>query len=131
MMLRAIENMKRAVACGRNRVQVQNHFGELYLGMGRLAEAEAAFKKAIELDPLWAYSYVNQAMIALQMTQDYLKAANLLKKAIEVDPNCIPAYLQLSQLHMLLQEWDDKKETLDKALKVARTDTDLKSVCSM
>ena len=66
----------------------------------------------------------------LQTTQDYLKASELLKKAIQIDPSCINAYIQLSQLHMLLQEWDDAKSVLDEAFKQAVSSSDLISVCS-
>lgn len=95
----AMESMKRAVACGKNRAQVFNHFGELCMAMGLFSDADMNFKKAEEADKDWAYSYVNEATYYLQTTQDYLKASDLLKKAIKIDPSCINAYLQLAQLH--------------------------------
>lgn len=126
----AMESMKRAIACGKNRAQVYNHFGELCMALGVFNDADMYFKKAIEADKDWAYSYVNEATYMLQTTQDYLKASELLKKAIQIDPSCINAYIQLSQLHMLLQEWDDAKSVLDEAFKQAVSSSDLISVCS-
>ena len=109
--------MKRALACSGNKAQAYNHFGELYMTMGRLGEAEDCFVKAQKADPRWAYAYVNQAVLALQKSQDCLTANSLLEKAIKVDPTCVNAYLQMAQLHMLLQEWDPTKEMLEKAFK--------------
>lgn len=124
----AMESMKRAVACGKNRAQVFNHFGELCMALGLFSDADMNFKKAEEADKDWAYSYVNEATYYLQTTQDYLKASDLLKKAIKIDPSCINAYLQLAQLHMLLQEWDDANSILDSALKEAVSYSDITSV---
>lgn len=72
----AMESMKRAVACGKNRAQVFNHFGELCMAMGLFSDADMNFKKAEEADKDWAYSYVNEATYYLQTTQDYLKASD-------------------------------------------------------
>lgn len=123
--------MKRALKCNQNKAQVLNHFGELYLTMGRVQEAEDCFKKAQKEDPRWAYSYVNHAVLIIQTTQDCLACGKLLDKALAVDPSCVNAYLQKAQLHMLLQEWEQTKEMLEKGLKEARTEIDIQQVCAL
>lgn len=126
-----MESIKKAQKCNNNKAQVLNHSGEMYLGMGRVQEAEELFKKAEKEDPRWAYSYINHAVLVLQMTQDFIQCAKLLDKAITVDPSCVTAYLQKAQLHMLLQEWENAKDALERGLKEARTSTDLHQVFAM
>lgn len=128
----AIESMKRGLACGDpNRAQVLNHFGELYLSMGRVKEAEDCFAKAQKENPRWVYSYVNQATLVLQTQQDYLGAGKLLKKAMTIDKTCVSVYLQMAQLHMLCQEMEEATEMLDKGLQEARTENDMQQVFAM
>lgn len=128
---RAIQNIKRAIACGVNKAQVQNHYGEILMSLSQFNEAEAAFKKALEFDVRWPYTYVNLATLVLQTKQDCLSASNYLKKAIKIDPSCVNAMLQLAQLHTLLQEFDESVSILKNALEQAITENDVKQVCSM
>ena len=126
-----MESIKKAQKCNGNKAQVLNHSGEMYMGMGRVQEAEEFFKKAEKEDKRWAYSYINHAILVLQINQDFIECAKLLDRAIAVDPSCVTAYLQKAQLHMLLQEWDNAKEALENGLKEARTSTDLHQVYAM
>ena len=128
---RVLQNMKRAIGCGNNKAQVQNHYSEVLMQIGQYGEAEATIKKAIDLDDKWPYSYINYATYVLQVKQDYLSAANYFKKALKVDPGCVTAMIQLAQLHMVLQEFDEATEILEKALKEAITENDIKQVCSL
>lgn len=128
---RALQNIKRAIACGVNKVQVQNHYGELLMSISRMNEAEAAFKKALEYDVRWPYTYVNLASLVLQTKQDCLSASNYYKKAIKIDPGCVSAMLQLAQLHVILQEFDEATSILKNALDQAITENDIKQTCSM
>ena len=123
--------MKRAIACGVNKAQVQNHYGEVLMTLGRFAEAETAFKKAIEIDNRWPYTYVNLATLELQTKQDFLKASNYFKKAIKIDSSCVNAMLQLAQLHILLQEFDEATDVLKTALEKAISENDVKQVCAI
>lgn len=50
--------------------------GEIYLGLGRLKEAAADFKKAIELDPQGKIAASNRARILVSLTANALKLAN-------------------------------------------------------
>ena len=127
----AIDNMKHAVACGKVHAAVWVHYGELLNMMSCITEAESKFRKAVEVDPQWPYSYVNLAMVELQARNDYLKAFEYLDKATKIDGSCVTAFLQKAQLHMLMQENDAAKEELKKALEQCRALTDLKQVCGM
>ena len=97
----------------------------------RLGEAEELFKKAIEKDRTWPYSYVNLATLELQARNDYLKAFEYLEKAIQVDGTCVAAFVQRAQLYMLMQENAKASEDLEKAMAQCRTSSDLKQVCGM
>ena len=123
--------MKRAIACNKNQAQVQNRYGELLMCLSRVSEAESAFKKAIEYDSRWPYTYVNLANLIIQTQQDCLSASNYYKKAIKIDHGCVSAMLQLAQLHTILQEFDDATSVLKNALEEAITENDIKQVCSM
>ena len=127
----AIENMKRAVSCQDCPAAVFVHYGEMMNMMTRLGEAEELFKKAIEKDRTWPYSYVNLATLELQARNDYLKAFEYLEKAIQVDGTCVAAFVQRAQLYMLMQENAKASEDLEKAMAQCRTSSDLKQVCGM
>lgn len=127
----AIESMKRAVSCQDCPAAVWVHYGELMNMMARLGEAEELFKRAIEKDKTWPYSYVNLATLELQARNDYLKAFEYLGKAIQVDASCVAAFVQRAQLYMLMQENEKASEDLERAMAQCRTSSDLKQVCGM
>lgn len=127
----AMENMNRAMACHECPAAVFVHYGELMNMMMQLGKAEELFKRAIEKDKTWPYSYVNLAMLELQARNDYPKAFEYLEKAIQVDFSCVAAFVQRSQLYMLMQENEKAGEDLEKAMAQCRTSSDLKQVCGM
>jgi tetratricopeptide (TPR) repeat protein len=62
--------------------------------LGRYAEAEAAYRRAIELNPNSAPDH-NNLGVALHGENKYPEAAAAFRKAIELDPNAVQPYCQL------------------------------------
>jgi len=73
------------------RPEAQSSLGNLYLAQGRVTEAEAAFKAAIELDPAFVPGYVNLADTYRHLG-DEEAAERVLRRALEVVPDNASAY---------------------------------------
>ena len=59
---------------------------DLHLGFNRAAEAEVAYRKAIELDPAFAYSWNGLGNLLTTHLARYEEAETAYRKAIELDP---------------------------------------------
>ena len=57
-----------------------------------------AFQKAIELNPNYAFAYVNLGA-ALRDQKDLIGAIGAYKKAIELDPKYVSAYIRTRLAH--------------------------------
>jgi tetratricopeptide (TPR) repeat protein len=66
--------------------QAQFDAGNAYVKAGQWVQAQAAFQKAIELDPNFQGAYANLGVVYYQLEQLDL-AASQYKKALELDPN--------------------------------------------
>ena len=77
--------------------KVFSNFGVLLRGLGKLKEAELSTRKAIELNPNYAFAHLNLGGI-LKDLGNFKEAELSVRKAIELDPNCASAYFSLSTL---------------------------------
>ena len=66
--------------------EAQFELGNVHVRAGELAQAVAAYKKAIALDPNYQTAYANLGVVYYQQGQFDL-AATQYKKALELDPN--------------------------------------------
>ncbi|KAJ3108271.1 TOM (translocase of outer membrane) complex component [Phlyctochytrium planicorne] len=105
--------------------EIYNYYGELLIDQQSFEEALKSFEKSIELNPKSPLPYINKAILYLQWKKDTVKSEELFRKAIEVDPLCDIAYMQLAQ--QLIQKTDFTRaiECYDDAIGVSRTEAEL------
>ena len=83
-----------ALALRPRSVAVLNNLGNALSEQGKLDEAIACYRRAIELDPKFALAH-NNLGVALQDQGKLDEAIACYRKAIELDPKCAPAHSNL------------------------------------
>jgi len=121
---------------------VLSYQGELYFTQNDFPRAIKEFEKAMALEPKNPTPYVNTALAVLNTPPEpgkQLEMANracrLLERAIEVDPQCQIAYVQLGQLKLGmatdLKTAREVVELYEKGLSTCRTKDEMKDLMGM
>ena len=113
-----------------NTWQEQYDLGVRYLSEGNYEEAIIAFTTAIEIDPNRAEAYVGRgdAYVGSGETKETLAAAEGdYQAAIELDPTDPAVYLRLSELYILLGQYDAAINILHDALDTAGDSEEIQS----
>ncbi len=87
----SLTHLQKAVSLYGSYAEAYNEIGMVYMRQNNPAEAETAYRKAIEVDPKWTYAYLNLAQ--LQLTKNQLP--ELLKTTSQVlalDNRLAPAH---------------------------------------
>lgn len=104
-------------------VEARRALGGLFLAQNQGDQALQEFSKATEISPNDAASYVgvalaNEAMHKAGSNDTHLNDAELsFKKAIEVDPHAIQAYLGLAQLYVEQKQPSQAEDTVQAGIK--------------
>ena len=93
-----------------------NLLGWVYTDMKNYQEAEAALKKAIELQPLWPAPHTNLANLYLLQGRKK-EAADGLQAAISANPKDSSAYLSLALLFERDKDYPNAMQVYERALK--------------
>jgi tetratricopeptide (TPR) repeat protein len=83
--------------------------GVLYLNQGNQRDAEEAYRKAIDVEPTYAYSYINLADLYRQQGRD-VEGEKLLRQALTYNPNVGEIYHALG---LLLTRQKRRSEAID------------------
>ncbi len=94
---KAIEAQRRLTVERPQDPAVFNDFGNLLMLVPQAPEAEAAYRKAIELDPGKASALFNLGLL-LQQRGELREAYDLYQRAVKADPNHAWAYYQLGTI---------------------------------
>ncbi len=105
---KAIESYQKAIQASPTNSQYHNNLGDTYARAGKVAEAQAEFQKAAEIDPAGAsrYYYNLGAIMYNQGKMDEASAA--FKKATELDSNFADAYFMEGRALMGKLDMDPK-----------------------
>ena len=95
----AILLYKKALSIVPNFPEAEYQCGTAYLALRKADQAEAAFRKAIELRADWTLPMTSLGSLLVQKSQ-YSEAEKLLSKAIELEPQNFPAYAALTELRL-------------------------------
>jgi tetratricopeptide (TPR) repeat protein len=107
----ALADLTRAAEIAPGSSSIWNAIGNVQSSRNAEREAEAAFKRAIELDPYDPVSYANLAILYLD--QDRVKEAKaLIDKAMAVDPSFDIALVARGRYHLQTGEMDKAMQDL-------------------
>lgn len=107
----ALADLERAAAAAPGSATVWNAIGNVQSERGAEREAEAAFKRAIELEPKDPVAYANLAI--LYLNQDRVKEAKaLIDKAMTVDPSFDIGLVARGRYHLQTGELDQAMQDL-------------------
>ncbi|MBX3292034.1 MAG: tetratricopeptide repeat protein [Acidobacteria bacterium] len=97
---RAEEFAKRALAIDRQMAEPHATLGNLYYNKWQWAESEAAYKRAIELNPNYATGYHWYSVLLLALGRPD-EAANMIMRAQELDPLSLIINQNVAQIYRL------------------------------
>lgn len=109
--------LKQAVAAAPNSPTARMRYGALLVRIRRFDEAEAEFRRHIELDPLSVSGLINLGL-ALFCKKDYAAADGQYQKAIELDEKSGSAHWLLSRSMWLQGRKDDAIAEIARALEL-------------
>jgi len=101
-----------------------NGLGVSLMGLGRTAEAEEAFQKALSLDSDYAAALVNAGLLRMRMG-GVKEAAEMFERAAAIDPGKPTARVNLAIAHARLGRLAEAEATLLATLRVFPSDPDV------
>lgn len=114
---------------------VHNDIGILYKLKGEYNKAAYQYLRSIELDSTNKYVYHNLGTLYLDVSGDYAKAEQYIKKAIELRPDYAPSHKSLGDVYFRLKRYEMAEAEYRKAVDIdpALVDayTGLGAVCDL
>jgi tetratricopeptide (TPR) repeat protein len=95
----AIENYEKALKLMPEFPEAELQRGNAYQALGKLPEAEKAFKRAVALREDWSLGLASLGAVLVR-EQRFADAESFLSKAIEIDELNFPAYTALTELRL-------------------------------
>jgi tetratricopeptide (TPR) repeat protein len=89
---KAIDTYQKAMQLSPNDAALHNNLGGVYADMGKIADAQAEFQKAADLNPAAASSYYYNLGVVMVNQNKMEEASTALKKAMDLDPNNANAF---------------------------------------
>ena len=102
--------------------------GEVFIFEQNFDEALRKFDESIAINQNYAPNYVGKAMLFMG---DLKKTEEILKQALEADPQFITAHLQLANVYMTSEKSDKAMHHFDRAIESTRTFNELSSVVAL
>jgi len=106
------------------------YFGAAYVytAEGKLDDAIKCYRETLRKDTLYMLSYANLGYVLLQQGK-LPEAAQMLDKALEIDPKCSEAHLCYAKYYAYKQDWKDAEQSVNKAIKYGQTlDPELREI---
>jgi len=121
-----------------------NTRGQWFQSTGRFNEAIAEFERAIDADPSSGISYSNKGFIILQLSAQraeqgepisekeqmdtMLAASALYHEAIQKDPECLEAHINMAMLYVQIHQIDNAIQSYDTAIAISTNKRDLATI---
>lgn len=119
---KSIDLCKKAIEADPKYLDAYYGMGRLYLLLDKPKESIAVFEKMLTIDPKSGDAYIGLGEVYWKKENDYQKAINAFKKALEVEPNNAnnrAIYVALSGLYLELRLYNECLSTLEKAKSLA------------
>jgi Flp pilus assembly protein TadD len=94
-----------------------NNLASLHGSLGRLSEAEVAFRESLRLNPECAHTHVQLSM-AVRRLGRLDESEAIIAEALRLDANIADAYLNLGVIHRLRGELDQAERCYEAALRI-------------
>lgn len=104
--------------------------GAQYFEMNRLAEAQAAFEKALECDPQYYRALCDLGLIYAK-EEKYDRARALLEETISINPEYISAYVNLGIVYEGLGDLAKAKDSFETALQLDHSNIEALKNCAL
>ncbi|CDZ97731.1 Translocase of outer mitochondrial membrane complex, subunit TOM70/TOM72 [Phaffia rhodozyma] len=126
----AMASFRRVLKDFPDRSEAYNYYGELLLAENRFPEALEKFDRAIEIESAKSRGQnvlplVNKANCVLRYKEDFPGCEALIKKAIDIDPECDVAVVTLAQISLQSSKIHQAQEMFRKAMDIARSEEEL------
>ena len=105
------------ISQGFNDPRIFSNYGLILKSVGKSQEAVKSFRKAIELNPIFADAYSNLGNL-LRDLGDLKEAERTTRKAIEINPNLINPHLNLGIILQDLGQLQEAESSLKKAIEL-------------
>lgn len=116
----AIESYQKSLQLEPTNAETRFNLGNAYLGEKRFSEAIASYKEALKVNPSFADAYNNLAWVYIQMDFDLDKAQQCIERALNLNPDREPYYLDtLGELFYHQGSYEDAIAAFDKSLDAA------------
>jgi tetratricopeptide (TPR) repeat protein len=115
----AIDHFVKATEINANFSQPYNQMGYAYRFLGKYGEAEAAFKKYVELIPGDPNPYDSYAELLMKMGR-FDESMAMYNKALAIDANFVASYIGIGNDQLFKGQPAASRETFAKIAKVAR-----------
>jgi TolB-like protein/DNA-binding winged helix-turn-helix (wHTH) protein/Tfp pilus assembly protein PilF len=128
---RTFEGLERAVQCFQQAVEKDPSYPRAYAGLAdtyalmssyrfappkqAMPKAQAAAKKAVELDPSLAEAHTSLAVIAQNYDWDWKTAESEYRRAIELDPNYATAHHWYAEVLALVGRFPESEQEIERA----------------
>lgn len=100
------------------KARVHANLGSAYLASGRPAEAQAAFERAIELEPSLVEAMTSLADLHIDHTSQRSEARRLIDEVLERKPGYAPAYVSLGVMSLRAGDLPRAAALFEKALEL-------------
>ena len=97
--------------------------GSLLLQVGRIDEAERAFRNVIRIDPVHHPAAYNNLGFLLMQSGRTDEAVSAFDNALAITPHDVVTLLNAASVNMILTRWDAAEELLTRAIEVEPTST--------
>ncbi|MGK7873644.1 MAG: protein kinase [Xenococcaceae cyanobacterium] len=114
----AIDAYNEAKKIDPNSFEAWHNLGQAYQKIGKIEEAIAGFKKAIEIGEERSYITWNDLGRLYYQLKEYQKAIDAYNQAIRIKPDYIPALIGRGNVQNYLQEYEDAIESFKGATEI-------------
>jgi tetratricopeptide (TPR) repeat protein len=118
---KAEEYLAKALEVAPDNAEVQRAWGRLLFAKGRLPDAEAAFKRAIQLAPNDPISYLDLGELYAQGTRDAAAAETAFAKAVALNGTHAGARFGLATAQAANGKWQEAAASYEEAARLAPT----------
>jgi TolB-like protein/Flp pilus assembly protein TadD len=109
---------RRAAAANPNYAPARHWYAAHLAALGRVEEAQAEMRRALELDPQSLISNALQGLIHYR-ARDNVAAEGQLRRTLEQDPEFLPAHMWLGQVYEQMKKYAEAAEQFHKVIELS------------